>query len=478
MALRGEGSSHEKSPVDRSSVSYRPSNNNRRGRKTKTGCVTCRARRVKCDEVKPFCSKCVYSGRQCQGYRDIFVLEQPHQPRQTSTVSQRTPSPLLDAAHLQQGYSDQDKHFLDRYLSELAPLMPDVGAGYWEMLVPQLFHAQPVIGECLLTLSCAYALRKNGLATSSDYGISTLKIAQLQHYNRAIGHLKIERGTLIVEITLTCCLLFVCMESITGRRAEVLKHIRCGISMLKAYLGQVETSQQRLLQVPVALITAVAAQVGFFGLDSTEAIELEQSSTPPIASPKQPIAMPSSFATFDNIAEASGALSSITAASHHDGAAQNLLGHHAHDVIHSSLEAWYTACAPLLSHMNAQPRTSPLCVINERANIMLAHHVAVYIYFCTRHIEKATDWAIYTSNFADIVRLIEQVPAFRADSSFVPGVTTIWNDMGVSASLYFTALKCRDPRIRREAVRMMELIVGRRGLWITREHVRNAKSVL
>ncbi|KUJ10192.1 uncharacterized protein LY89DRAFT_596894 [Mollisia scopiformis] len=36
--------------------------------KVKTGCNNCKARRVKCDETRPQCQKCVRSGRRCEGY--------------------------------------------------------------------------------------------------------------------------------------------------------------------------------------------------------------------------------------------------------------------------------------------------------------------------------------------------------------------------------------------------------------------------
>lgn len=36
------------------------------------GCKLCRARRIKCDETKPACLKCLRSKKQCPGYRDPF----------------------------------------------------------------------------------------------------------------------------------------------------------------------------------------------------------------------------------------------------------------------------------------------------------------------------------------------------------------------------------------------------------------------
>lgn len=43
-------------------------------KRTKTGCLTCRRRRIKCDEIKPICGNCHKSRRQCEGYnqRPLF----------------------------------------------------------------------------------------------------------------------------------------------------------------------------------------------------------------------------------------------------------------------------------------------------------------------------------------------------------------------------------------------------------------------
>ncbi|KAI9839971.1 MAG: hypothetical protein M1819_000163 [Sarea resinae] len=41
-------------------------------RRTKTGCLTCRKRRIKCDEAHPTCRNCQKSKRECLGYDPIF----------------------------------------------------------------------------------------------------------------------------------------------------------------------------------------------------------------------------------------------------------------------------------------------------------------------------------------------------------------------------------------------------------------------
>ncbi|KAI0868337.1 hypothetical protein GGS24DRAFT_482738 [Hypoxylon argillaceum] len=43
--------------------------------KARTGCLTCKKRKVKCDEAKPACTRCVKSGHRCAGYLDPTDLQ-------------------------------------------------------------------------------------------------------------------------------------------------------------------------------------------------------------------------------------------------------------------------------------------------------------------------------------------------------------------------------------------------------------------
>ncbi|KAF2493017.1 hypothetical protein BU16DRAFT_424028, partial [Lophium mytilinum] len=47
--------------------------------KVKTGCITCRIRRVKCDEDKPDCKRCTSTGRKCDGYEPPKAQKQDSQ---------------------------------------------------------------------------------------------------------------------------------------------------------------------------------------------------------------------------------------------------------------------------------------------------------------------------------------------------------------------------------------------------------------
>ncbi|KAK0647717.1 White-opaque regulator 1 [Lasiodiplodia hormozganensis] len=84
-------------------------------RRTKTGCLTCRKRRIKCDEAHPTCRNCQKSKRECLGYDPIFKQQpgpaqiQPAPsaaPPVTSTPATAAPPPAQVAySHVPQGYA-------------------------------------------------------------------------------------------------------------------------------------------------------------------------------------------------------------------------------------------------------------------------------------------------------------------------------------------------------------------------------------
>ncbi|KJZ73504.1 hypothetical protein HIM_07060 [Hirsutella minnesotensis 3608] len=71
-------------------------------RRTKTGCLTCRKRRIKCDETHPTCNNCKKSKRECLGYDPVYrqpgggVSANSH--IQPAPASQSTASPSVPSS--------------------------------------------------------------------------------------------------------------------------------------------------------------------------------------------------------------------------------------------------------------------------------------------------------------------------------------------------------------------------------------------
>lgn len=71
------------------------SSNPKMRKRTKTGCLTCRKRRIKCGEERPTCANCIKSKRQCEGYNQRVVFKPPigdwpNHPGVVSTIQYHT----------------------------------------------------------------------------------------------------------------------------------------------------------------------------------------------------------------------------------------------------------------------------------------------------------------------------------------------------------------------------------------------------
>ncbi|KAH8701545.1 hypothetical protein BGW36DRAFT_371084, partial [Talaromyces proteolyticus] len=42
-------------------------------KKSRGGCITCKIRRKKCDEMRPSCQRCTGTGRKCDGYLSMKI---------------------------------------------------------------------------------------------------------------------------------------------------------------------------------------------------------------------------------------------------------------------------------------------------------------------------------------------------------------------------------------------------------------------
>ncbi|ORY59702.1 fungal-specific transcription factor domain-containing protein [Pseudomassariella vexata] len=62
--------------------------------RSRNGCPTCKAKRLKCDENKPFCNQCIRNGRKCPGYNQAFRWSTKHE--KALIAKARGPSNLKD----------------------------------------------------------------------------------------------------------------------------------------------------------------------------------------------------------------------------------------------------------------------------------------------------------------------------------------------------------------------------------------------
>ena len=117
-----------------------------------------RARRVKCDERKPKCDRCIRFGWDCEGYASDIETFNPLPAKGTSRklIPKSTPYPGLGRARICPGpiFTDEfQSRYFRYYCEELAAQLrgPNV-TSLWDRIVPQSGEAEPFIVHAIVAL--------------------------------------------------------------------------------------------------------------------------------------------------------------------------------------------------------------------------------------------------------------------------------------------------------------------------------------
>ncbi|KAI1344595.1 hypothetical protein F5Y15DRAFT_116190 [Xylariaceae sp. FL0016] len=111
-------------------------------KRTKTGCLTCRKRRIKCDEGRPTCNNCLKSKRQCEGYNQRVIFKDPLGAFAGAPYGPiQYPDPSPQALVREQQLSAAQQRASSQSLQIIAPKPPIVG--YHQIAGNQFNHYYP-----------------------------------------------------------------------------------------------------------------------------------------------------------------------------------------------------------------------------------------------------------------------------------------------------------------------------------------------
>ncbi|KAF2025602.1 hypothetical protein EK21DRAFT_116615 [Setomelanomma holmii] len=242
--------------------------------KVKTGCRTCRIRKVKCDERKPACQKCSGTGRTCDGYESLFRDATSQAVKQGRaggiTPSPRTPSTRLTSIEV----DPRDVELLNRYFSTKTIFDVKLGCDEEAKQVLQASLTDLPIGHAVSSLK---ALREHfetsqGLPVvqqdpGHDYGLQQYCIA----LQGLASKLSIS-GPDSVKSALLCCQIFISIEQVRGNYAALAQHIIQGLKIMHQYharpslntsIDLVPASHEQLPSLDVFVIKLFAAPCQF-----------------------------------------------------------------------------------------------------------------------------------------------------------------------------------------------------------------------
>jgi hypothetical protein len=222
--------------------------------RVKTGCETCRIRRVKCDETKPECQRCTKTGRKCEGYKHVSpsrgqspaaaasfrnpaFLVVPQKPSQPSIPRSLSRSLSPDAA--------ENRSFCYFCTHTLPKWTEYFDSDLWSQKILQLSHSEPAIKHGVLALS---TMHERFESVTSIFATKTNDFAFAQ-YMQAVRYsndlLTAHRqGKVDVEKVLIACIIFTCYENLAGNYRAANMHLRNGLNILNQHKRELRPQAQ------------------------------------------------------------------------------------------------------------------------------------------------------------------------------------------------------------------------------------------
>jgi hypothetical protein len=219
-------------------------------------CLHChRIRKIKCDEGKPFCKRCVGTGRTCDGYESPFVLFASGQAVvKAHNGNVKSSSVLRSFRPSSMEIAPQDIELLSRCFSTKTLFDVKLGCGEEARQVLQASVTSAATRHAVLSLR---ALRED-LETHGDVLASvaqqTLRYDYgLQQYCMALGGLAAdlsEPGANKLKSALLCCQMFISIEQVQGNYAGMARHLIQGLRVMDQYRARPKlVSTNRLVPV-------------------------------------------------------------------------------------------------------------------------------------------------------------------------------------------------------------------------------------
>lgn len=434
--------------------------------KVRTGCSTCKARRVKCDEAKPICRRCAVGNRKCE-YNTALAA-----PTRRNVITVYLPPVQSQPTFF---VNTRGLEFFHQNLA--ANLDGQFDSSFWSKLVLQLSHSEPSVRHAVSAISNIYRDVESSLRHPAGF-VSANPEAQ-QEWNRAIRSLsdRIQAHPNSNLVPLVCCLLFTCIDFLRGNVESSLLHVQSGLNILAVVRRNSHADHDLGSDMSKSDLQTIEDHVVpvFAGLSVLSSLAGKMA--PPVYAPTAEEDSP-----HKDLADSRRRLIEVSdACIRFIGEASLKAATFQVDVddlvdqvkLQTRLGAWRDQLGRLVDRMQAAGNL----VKQGALSLLLVHYKAIYIWLrvCTTAGETATDF--YLTDFEELVHYAEQITEPRVGVER-PRPQPLSFDIQILGPLYYAALKCRHPATRRRALEMLQYAPRREGLWNAHHAYLTAKRVI
>ncbi|KAK7417259.1 hypothetical protein QQX98_004693 [Neonectria punicea] len=473
-------------------VTYRP-----RRTKAKSGCRTCKIRKVKCDESRPACHRCASTGRTCDGYGIWGGGGSSQSQVGVAGTLSFTIAPSPTAASLRiMNAAERDcfQWFMFKTSRKLRGIFT---SAFWDTLVFQAGSDEPAVLHASLALGSAQRrqIRERAIPPTGNSVPDEQEQFMLRQYGKAISYLVPQspgHHQPSAQAVLMTCLVFIFLEFLRGHYKTAQAHLRNGLKLIaeagcgrkradkdvdayKSSGGPIDTGILETfsrIQVQVALLRPFNHHPSAFLLEH------------------EPESITSTFMSVeqarDRLDRLLNEIMQLTEECRQQGIEQSVCEHSEmlfrQQHIRADLTAWRSTYAQSTVTIETAMRFRDAFAYR----MLLAYYIMAVIMAETAlspSIECIFD--NHTDDFASLLTQSERLRDAIVASAEVDDIQSHHEeapqsiaDMGWIPPLYYAAIKCRVRRLRLQAIELLSSLPHREGIWDTRMAAGIARNVM
>ncbi|KAI0855531.1 hypothetical protein F4860DRAFT_31972 [Xylaria cubensis] len=459
--LSEEGSAAALLPLPRSQISVLPQHPKRRqasrfwarksAPKTRSGCIVCKKRRLKCSEEKPQCRRCKSAGWRCE-YGEPLKPQNQDYPWKDSMS-------LYIAEHVGESVEDRELIGIFQLMTDNEPRYAAWGTVGWSHSTLQLAVTYPSVRQSLCAVGALYKafLQGEHLSHGSQEIMETPSTRLvLLRYNRAVRAVSKDlshKSQVSPQPVLVCCALFIWLELMQNNVEMGIAHLLSGLEVISRF-----SQQPRALQLDPSILhlfMRLQIQLAAYGRPPSEA-----------SSTNSRRSMEAHFTPITDLFLGVRDQRSIL----HDKLLEALqlsrkqqvlqrLGYAEADIL---LALHYQRDTLLVDFAQLQPWLFDTDPEDLGMLLLNSYHLFAKVFLETLFTETETVYDNYAIEFETLVRQSHRLLLSQERNSLT---VTLTFDQGVIPILFFVCLKCRIPSTRQSALSLLRSAPEREGMW-------------
>ena len=424
--------------------------------------MTCKIRRIKCDEGKPVCTRCSSTGRTCEGYQHLIAL-----PLNTVQINILTNKKELRSY----------QYFRERTSSELSSYYDRV---FWNRIVLQTSYSNLALNHVIAAIGALHESLDSIFDTSvPPWHVESQRHLAIQQCNKAIALLTHEANKPPpTSVVLLSCILFMTFDYLENRCEAGLDHLSSGVAILNQW-----RRSPKFCSTPKSEIDLIEDHLApMLQRSTTSAAQILESDDSPLkgrsgrdmASGTCPTKLPEIFL---NIQDAHNCLQSLL--DHMFASIISLACGPLRYKLEETIYEYQNVLRGWLDKFNAfsiitlslyKAAGDRVRAFQRAADLLKVHCRVGRILISTVPYADESHFDAHLEDFEEITSLCRELieledHASQHPTSMLSVALSFSFDLGIISPLFLVGSRCRNPELRREAIRLLYVSRRREGVW-------------